>query len=61
MTVKVRRRRTVTVEPREQWPTGRGRQTRVAIDAMTRVVIARKGFLANPFYRAGYHRGGGPT
>jgi AcrR family transcriptional regulator len=36
----------VTVEPREQLPTVRGRQTQAAIDAAARAVIARKGFLA---------------
>ena len=36
----------VTVSPREQLPTLRGRQTQAAIDAAARVVIARKGFLA---------------
>ena len=41
-----RRGRTVTVSPREQLPTLRGRQTQAAIDAAARVVIARKGFLA---------------
>jgi AcrR family transcriptional regulator len=40
------RRRTVTVSPREQMPTVRGRQTQAAIDAAARAVIARKGFLA---------------
>ncbi len=46
MTVKFRRRRTVPVNPREQLPTARGRQTQAAIDAAARAVIARKGFLA---------------
>src|SRR6476659_10474387 len=41
------RRRTVTVSPREQSPTMRGRQTQAAIDAAARTVIARKGFLAS--------------
>jgi AcrR family transcriptional regulator len=36
----------VTVAPREQSPTLRGRQTQAAIDAAARVVIARKGILA---------------
>jgi AcrR family transcriptional regulator len=36
----------VTVSPREQLPTLRGRQTRAAIDAAARAVIARKGILA---------------
>jgi AcrR family transcriptional regulator len=36
----------VTVKPREQLPTLRGRQTQAAIDAAARAVIARKGFLA---------------
>ena len=36
----------VTVSPREQLPTLRGRQTQAAIDAAARVVFARKGFLA---------------
>ena len=36
----------MTVSPREQLPTQRGRQTQAAIDAAARVVIARKGFLA---------------
>jgi AcrR family transcriptional regulator len=36
----------VTVAPREQLPTLRGRQTRAAIDAAARDVIARKGILA---------------
>jgi len=36
----------VTVSPREQLPTVRGRQTQAAIDAAARTVIARKGFLA---------------
>ena len=36
----------VTVTPREQSPTLRGRQTQAAIDAAARVVIARKGILA---------------
>lgn len=36
----------MTVNPREQSPTLRGRQTQAAIDAAARAVIARKGFLA---------------
>jgi AcrR family transcriptional regulator len=36
----------VTVSPREQLPTARGRQTQAAIDAAAREVIARKGILA---------------
>jgi AcrR family transcriptional regulator len=36
----------VTVSPREQLPTLRGRQTQAAIDAAARAVIARKGILA---------------
>ena len=36
----------MTVRPREQLPTLRGRQTRAAIDAAARAVIARKGILA---------------
>jgi len=36
----------VTVSPREQFPTLRGRQTQAAIDAAARSVIARKGILA---------------
>jgi AcrR family transcriptional regulator len=36
----------VTVAPREQLPTLRGRQTQAAIDAAARVVVARKGILA---------------
>jgi AcrR family transcriptional regulator len=36
----------VTVTPREQSPTVRGRQTQAAIDAAARAVIARKGILA---------------
>jgi AcrR family transcriptional regulator len=36
----------VTVSPREQLPTMRGRQTQAAIDAAARAVIARKGILA---------------
>jgi AcrR family transcriptional regulator len=36
----------VTVNPREQLPTLRGRQTQAAIDAAARAVITRKGFLA---------------
>jgi AcrR family transcriptional regulator len=36
----------VTVAPREQLPTLRGRQTQAAIDAAARVVIARKGIVA---------------
>jgi AcrR family transcriptional regulator len=36
----------VTVSPREQLPTQRGRQTQAAIDAAARAVIARKGILA---------------
>ena len=36
----------MTVAPREQLPTLRGRQTQAAIDAAARAVIARKGILA---------------
>ena len=36
----------MTVAPREQLPTIRGRQTQAAIDASARAVIARKGILA---------------
>jgi AcrR family transcriptional regulator len=36
----------VTVAPRDQLPTVRGRQTQAAIDAAARAVIARKGILA---------------
>ena len=36
----------MTVSPREQLPTLRGRQTQAAIDAAARTVIARKGILA---------------
>jgi len=36
----------VTVSPREQLPTLRGRQTQAAIDSAARAVIARKGILA---------------
>jgi AcrR family transcriptional regulator len=36
----------VTVAPREQLPTLRGRQTQAAIDGAARAVIARKGILA---------------
>jgi AcrR family transcriptional regulator len=36
----------VTVSPREQLPTVRGRQTQAAIDAAARTVITHKGFLA---------------
>jgi AcrR family transcriptional regulator len=36
----------VTVSPREQLPTLRGRQTQAAIDTAARAVIARKGILA---------------
>jgi AcrR family transcriptional regulator len=36
----------VTVSPREQLPTLRGRQTQAAIDAAARTMIARKGILA---------------
>lgn len=36
----------MTVAPREQLPTVRGRQTQAAIDAAARVVVARKGILA---------------
>ena len=36
----------MTVASREQFPTVRGRQTRAAIDAAARIVIARKGILA---------------
>ena len=39
-------RRSVTLSPREQLPTLRGRQTQAAIDAAARAVVARKGFLA---------------
>lgn len=35
----------MTVSPREQLPTSRGRQARAAIDAAARAVIARKGIL----------------
>jgi AcrR family transcriptional regulator len=42
----VRGRPRVTVAPREQLPTLRGRQTQAAIDAAARIVIARKGILA---------------
>jgi len=36
----------VSVSPREQLPTLRGRQTQAAIDAAARAVVARKGILA---------------
>lgn len=36
----------MTVSPRDQLPTARGRQTQAAIDAAARAVIARKGILA---------------
>ena len=36
----------MTVSPREQLPTVRGRQTQAAIDAAARAVVARKGILA---------------
>ena len=36
----------MTVSPRQQLPTLRGRQTQAAIDAAARAVIARKGILA---------------
>jgi len=36
----------VSVNPREQLPTLRGRQTQAAIDAAARAVVARKGILA---------------
>ncbi|MGV9799052.1 TetR/AcrR family transcriptional regulator [Mycobacterium sp. NPDC003449] len=36
----------MTVSPREQLPTARGRQTQAAIDTAARTVIARKGILA---------------
>lgn len=36
----------MSVSPREQLPTLRGRQTQAAIDAAARAVIARKGILA---------------
>ena len=36
----------MTITPREQSPTQRGRQTQAAIDAAARAVIARKGILA---------------
>lgn len=36
----------MTVSPREQLPTLRGRQTQAAIDGAARAVIARKGILA---------------
>jgi AcrR family transcriptional regulator len=36
----------VTVGPREELPTLRGRQTQAAIDAAARTVVARKGILA---------------
>ena len=35
----------MTVGPREQLPTARGRQTQAAIDAAARAVVARKGIL----------------
>jgi AcrR family transcriptional regulator len=40
------RTQAVTVSPREQLPTLRGRQTQAAIDAAARAVISRKGILA---------------
>ncbi|MGV0836204.1 TetR/AcrR family transcriptional regulator [Mycolicibacterium thermoresistibile] len=40
------RSRPLTIAPREQLPTARGRQTQAAIDAAARAVIARKGILA---------------
>ena len=36
----------MTVAPREQLPTLRGRQTQAAIDAAARAVVVRKGILA---------------
>ncbi|MGH3674813.1 MAG: TetR/AcrR family transcriptional regulator [Mycobacterium sp.] len=36
----------MTVSPREQLPTQRGRQTQAAIDAAARAVVARNGILA---------------
>ncbi|MCV7061324.1 TetR/AcrR family transcriptional regulator [Mycolicibacterium vaccae] len=36
----------MSVSPREELPTVRGRQTRAAIDAAARTVVARKGILA---------------
>ena len=36
----------MSVSPREQLPTLRGRQTQAAIDAAARAVVARKGILA---------------
>ena len=36
----------MSVNPREQLPTLRGRQTQAAIDAAARAVVARKGILA---------------
>lgn len=36
----------MTIAPREQLPTIRGRQTQAAIDAAARAVVARKGILA---------------
>ena len=36
----------MTVSPRDQLPTARGRQTQAAIDAAARAVISRKGILA---------------
>lgn len=36
----------MTVSPRDQLPTARGRQTQAAIDTAARAVIARKGILA---------------
>lgn len=36
----------MTVAPRDQLPTVRGRQTQAAIDAAARAVVARKGILA---------------
>jgi AcrR family transcriptional regulator len=42
----VGRTQAVTVSPREQLPTLRGRQTQAAIDAAARAVVSRKGILA---------------
>ncbi len=36
----------MTISPRDQMPTARGRQTQAAIDSAARAVIARKGVLA---------------
>jgi AcrR family transcriptional regulator len=36
----------VSIQPRDQLPTVRGRQTQAAIDAAARAVVARKGILA---------------